>query len=182
MKSSVSEPGLNLFFKFQVLPLKPRMTSEEIPAYTSFPRSFLFLPWERKRRESLKELIPVRKWINSYMMSCSQMKNFIVCLIMLSIPCTENFRATCKTKTMEFITLSRLVMKHPPPPHTHTHTPQREGGGWKKRWSNKIVVDVVNFQQDPPKILRQEEVLDVFKEGIARNISRQLKCLPRYYS
>ena len=114
------------------------MTSEGIAGYTSLPRSYPFLPGERKRRQSLNEPVPAWKWINSYVISCSQMKYFIVCLMMLLIPCTENFRETCSIPTMEFITWLRLVVKQPPPcppspKHTHTHTqPKRSWGVVKK--------------------------------------------------
>ena len=142
-------------------PLKPResdlcghtwMTSEGIAAYTSLPRSYPFLPGERKRRQSLNEPVPAWKWINSYVISCSQTKYFIARLMMPLIPCTENFRETCSIPTMEFITWLRLVVKQPPPPppspETHTHTQPKGvgGGGWERRWGNRIE-DVVYFQQ-----------------------------------
>ena len=47
-------------------------------------------------------------------MSYSQMKNFIVCLMMLLIHCTENFRQTCRIQSMQFITRLRLVVRQPP--------------------------------------------------------------------
>lgn len=103
---------------------------------------------------------------NSYVMNYSQMKNLIVCLMVLLTRCTENFRENCSIQSMEFITWSRLVLKQLPA------TFSQKGGGWTKFCCSCRYFSITS----------QEDILDVFRKGVAHTKSQLLKCLFQYYS
>ena len=142
LKTTLCNSELNCF-EFQVLSLKPR----KIPA---------FLPRGRKRKHSLIELVPARKWIHSYVNSCSQIKNFIACMMMLLIRCTRDYKETWRIQyPTKFITWSRLVARPCSPPHPK-----------EKRRDN-----VVNVQKTAKRYRMSS------KRAWHTKPSQQLKCL-----
>lgn len=56
------------------------------------------------------ERIPAWTWINTYLMSCSQMRTFVASWNVLLSFCTKNLRATWRIQTIKYITWSRLVV------------------------------------------------------------------------